>query len=103
LGPALLTAQKQRKYSSVDYEDVHITVYGSTAIATGVYRGKGTGGGKAFDEVERWTDTWVKMPTDRSRPKAVRLIAVAAPAIYVLEEPRVSGQTEGEICVVAGG
>src|SRR5579885_1762383 len=49
-----LATQKQRKYSSVDYEDVHVTVYGSTAIATGVYRGKGTGEGKAFDEVERW-------------------------------------------------
>jgi ketosteroid isomerase-like protein len=60
-----LTAQKQRKYSSVDYEDVHVTVYGSTAIATGVYRGKGTAEGKAFDEVERWTDTWVKMPNGK--------------------------------------
>ena len=60
-----LAAQKQRKYSSVDYEDVHVTVYGSTAIATGVYKGKGTEGGKAFDEVERWTDTWVKMPNGK--------------------------------------
>ena len=61
----LLTEQKRRKYSSVDYEDVHVTVYGSTAIATGVYRGKGTDDGKAFDEVERWTDTWVKMPSGK--------------------------------------
>jgi ketosteroid isomerase-like protein len=61
----MLAAQKQRKYSSVDYEDMHVTVYGSTAIATGVYKGKGTGGGKAFDEVERWTDTWVKMPNGK--------------------------------------
>ena len=60
-----LAAQKQRKYSSVDYEDVHIKVYGSTAIATGLYKGKGTDGGKAFDEVERWTDTWVKMPNGK--------------------------------------
>jgi ketosteroid isomerase-like protein len=60
-----LTAQKQRRYSSVDYENVHVTVYGSTAIATGVYKGKGTDGGKAFDEVERWTDTWVKMPNGK--------------------------------------
>ena len=60
-----LTAQKQRKYASVDYEDVHVTVYGSTAIATGVYKGKGTGEGKPFDEVERWTDTWVKMPNGK--------------------------------------
>lgn len=60
-----LTATKQRKYSSVDYEDMHVTVYGTTAIATGVYKGKGTGEGKAFDEVERWTDTWVKMPNGK--------------------------------------
>jgi len=60
-----LAAQKKRKYSSVDYEDVHVTVYGSTAIATGIYRGKGTGEGKSFDEVERWTDTWVKMPNGK--------------------------------------
>jgi ketosteroid isomerase-like protein len=60
-----LAAQKQRKYSSVDYEDVHVTIYGSTAIATGVYKGKGTEAGKAFDEVERWTDTWVKMPNGK--------------------------------------
>jgi hypothetical protein len=60
-----LAGQKQRQYSSVDYEDVHVTVYGSTAIATGVYKGKGTEGGKAFDEVERWTDTWVKMPNGK--------------------------------------
>ena len=56
-----LTGEKHRKYSSVDYEDMHFTVYGSTAIATGVWKGKGTGEGKAFDDVERFTDTWVKM------------------------------------------
>jgi ketosteroid isomerase-like protein len=60
-----LAAQKQRQYSSVDHQDVHVTVYGSTAIATGVFKGKGTEGGKAFDEVERWTDTWVKMPNGK--------------------------------------
>jgi ketosteroid isomerase-like protein len=60
-----LAAQKLRQYSSVDHQDVHVTVYGSTAIATGVFTGKGTEGGKAFDEVERWTDTWVKMPNGK--------------------------------------
>jgi ketosteroid isomerase-like protein len=60
-----LTEQKGLRYSSVDYEDVHVTVYGGTAIATGVYRGKGTREGKSFDEVERWTDTWVKMPNGK--------------------------------------
>lgn len=58
----MLAATRLRKYSSVEYTDVHVTVFGNTAIATGVYKGRGTDGGKPFDETERWTDTWVKMP-----------------------------------------
>jgi len=58
----LLAATRKRKYSSVEYTDVHVTVFGNTAIAIGVYKGKGTEAGKPFDETERWTDTWVKMP-----------------------------------------
>jgi ketosteroid isomerase-like protein len=58
----MLASEKQRKYTSAEYEDVHVTVYVDTAIATGAYRGKGTDAGKAFDEHGRWTDTWVKMP-----------------------------------------
>jgi ketosteroid isomerase-like protein len=54
--------ERQRKYSSVDYEGVHVTVFGNAAIATGGYHGKGTQAGKPFDEHEHWTDTWVKMP-----------------------------------------
>jgi uncharacterized protein (TIGR02246 family) len=58
----MLAEAKGRKYTSVDYDDVRVTVFGDTAIATGGYRGKGTdASGKAFDEHERWTDTWVKM------------------------------------------
>jgi ketosteroid isomerase-like protein len=58
-----LAEQKARKYSSAEYENVHVTVFGDTAIATGGYKGKGTdASGKPFDEHERWTDTWVKMP-----------------------------------------
>jgi uncharacterized protein (TIGR02246 family) len=58
----LLAATRKRKYTSVEYNDVHVTAFGNTAIATGVYKGKGTDTGKPFDETERWTDTWVKMP-----------------------------------------
>lgn len=58
-----LADQKARKYASAEYENVHVTVFGDTAIATGGYTGKGTdASGKPFDEHERWTDTWVKMP-----------------------------------------
>ena len=62
----LQAAEKQRKYSSVEYDDVRVTVYGNTAIATGAYKGKGTdAAGKPFDEQGRWTDTWVKMPNGK--------------------------------------
>ena len=53
---------KARKYTSADYENLQVTVFGDTAIATGGFKGTGTEAGKPFDEHERWTDTWVKMP-----------------------------------------
>ncbi|HET7756778.1 MAG TPA: nuclear transport factor 2 family protein, partial [Steroidobacteraceae bacterium] len=55
-----LANARARRYTSVEYENVQVTVSGDTAIATGVYRGRGTEGGKPFAEHERWTDTWVK-------------------------------------------
>ena len=52
----------KQKWSSAEYDNVQVTVYGDTAIATGIYKGKGTeSNGKSFDENERFTDTWVKM------------------------------------------
>jgi ketosteroid isomerase-like protein len=54
---------KARKYTSVDYVNVRVTVFGDAAIAIGGFESKGTdGSGKPFAEHERWTDTWVKMP-----------------------------------------
>ena len=59
-----LAIVKATKYDSAEYEDVKVTVFGDTAIATGRFRAKGTDeSGKPFDENERWTDTWVKMPS----------------------------------------
>jgi ketosteroid isomerase-like protein len=59
----MLASAKTRKYSSAEYEDVKVTVFGDTVIATGGFKGKGTdASGKPFDEHDRWTDTWVKMP-----------------------------------------
>lgn len=59
----LLADAKATKYSSMQYEDVKVTVFGDTAIATGGSKSKGTdASGKAMDEHVRWTDTWVKMP-----------------------------------------
>lgn len=58
-----LAESRARKYSSAEYDNVQVTVFGGTAIATGGFKAKGTeASGKPFDEHERWTDTWVKMP-----------------------------------------
>jgi ketosteroid isomerase-like protein len=58
-----LADAKASKYESMEYEDVKVTVFGATAIATGGSRAKGTdASGKPMDNHVRWTDTWVKMP-----------------------------------------
>ena len=58
-----LADAKTTKYTSIEYEDVKVAVFGSTAIATGGSRAKGTdASGKPLEEHVRWTDTWVKMP-----------------------------------------
>lgn len=61
-----LADAKATKNTSVDYENVQVTVFGDTAIVTGGYKGKGTdGSGKPFDVHLQWTDTWVKMPNGK--------------------------------------
>ena len=58
-----LKRAKATKYASADYTNLKVTVFGDTAIATGGFKGKGTDpSGKPFEDFERWTDTWVKMP-----------------------------------------
>jgi ketosteroid isomerase-like protein len=58
-----LATYKKTKWDSAEYNDVKVTVFGDTAIATGGFKGKGTdASGKPLDLHERWTDTWVKMP-----------------------------------------
>jgi ketosteroid isomerase-like protein len=60
------TTAKSTKYSTADYSDLKVTVFGGTAIATGIERLKGTdASGKPLDVNERWTDTWVKMPSGK--------------------------------------
>jgi len=62
---ALATA-KATKYAAAEYDDVKVTVFGNTVIATGAFKGKGTDElGKPLDVNERWTDTWVKMPNGK--------------------------------------
>jgi uncharacterized protein (TIGR02246 family) len=60
---AMLADAKTIKWASAAYENVQVSVFGDTAIATGGFKGKGTDpSGKPIDEQSRWTDTWVKMP-----------------------------------------
>jgi uncharacterized protein (TIGR02246 family) len=58
-----LADAKAVKWSSVEYNDLKVIVFGDTAIAIGSFKGKGTdASGKPLDESARFTDTWVKMP-----------------------------------------
>ena len=60
----LLAEAKATKYHSAEYEDMKVTVYGDTAIATGGFKANITDpSGKTMDVHDRWTDTWVKMPS----------------------------------------
>jgi ketosteroid isomerase-like protein len=62
----MLATAKATKYDGADYEDLKVTVFGNTAIATGGFKGKVTdGSGKSTDVHVRWTDTWVKMPSGK--------------------------------------
>jgi ketosteroid isomerase-like protein len=59
----LLSNLKGGQWEQNGISDVKVTVYGSTAIATGAWAGKGIDGdGTRVDRAERWTDTWEKMP-----------------------------------------
>jgi ketosteroid isomerase-like protein len=67
-----LAEYKTTKWQSAENTDVKVMMFGypsgeadlgNVAIATGIYNGKGTDAGKPFEVHERWTDTWVKMPS----------------------------------------
>jgi hypothetical protein len=49
-------------WTSAEYSDVRIMLYGHAAIASGVFKGIGTDfSGKALNVDMRWTDTWVML------------------------------------------
>jgi uncharacterized protein (TIGR02246 family) len=56
---AVVAAARSDNWSSADYTDLKVTVFGHTAIATGTFTGKGTSAGKPVDARVRFTDTWV--------------------------------------------
>ncbi len=62
----LLAEAKATKWTSVENIGEQVTVFGDTAIATGEFKGKGTGAsGKPVDDHTRYTDVWVKMPNGK--------------------------------------
>jgi ketosteroid isomerase-like protein len=59
---AVLADARSETWSSAEYTDLKVTVFGHTAIATGAFIGKGaTAAGKPLDVRVRFTDTWVRM------------------------------------------
>ncbi len=61
-----LSRMKGAKWQVNEVSDVKVTVFGTTAIATGAWQGKGTNSeGKAVDAHERWVDTWMKIPGNK--------------------------------------
>lgn len=62
---AALADAQATTWTSAEYLDEKVTVFGNTAIATGEFKGKGTDAGKPIDEHDRYTDVWVKMPNGK--------------------------------------
>lgn len=63
---AVLADAKSVTWSSAEYPDLRVTVFGHTAIATGTFTGKGTDAAhKPLDIRDRFTDTWVKMASGK--------------------------------------
>ena len=48
------------KFESGKVDDMRVVVYGNSVVVIGHWAGKVVEKGKAFDESERFTDTWVK-------------------------------------------
>jgi ketosteroid isomerase-like protein len=62
----ILANMKGGHWEQNEISDVKVMLYGNTAIATGGWIGKGTdGSGSHIDRNERWTDTWIKMPSGK--------------------------------------
>lgn len=49
----------QFNLASLTIQEPRVSMYGDSAVVTGVYRTKGTYQGKPYEHVGRFTDTWV--------------------------------------------
>jgi ketosteroid isomerase-like protein len=62
----LLAEAKSTKWTSVENENMHVTVFSDTAIVTGGFIGQGTAAsGKPINDHTRFTDVWMKMPNGK--------------------------------------
>ena len=64
----VLDDTKNSKYESVELSDLKITIFGDTAIVTGIYDARHSDkDGKPLQDHERYVDTWRKMPDGKWR------------------------------------
>jgi hypothetical protein len=49
----------QFKPASVTIQDLKVSMYGDSAVVTGIYHTKGMYQGKGYEHTSRFTDTWV--------------------------------------------
>jgi hypothetical protein len=56
-----LVKNPPEKSSEIRNESMVAHAYSSAAVMTGVYREKGTAGGKLYSRKGRFTDTWLKV------------------------------------------
>jgi ketosteroid isomerase-like protein len=67
-----LATCKNTKWDMVRLTDMKLTVFGETVVVTGNFHGEGTdASGKSFGINERWTHTWVKMPSGQWQCAAI--------------------------------
>ncbi len=68
---------KETKWMSLKNIDLKITMYGDTAIVTGIFQGMGTASWGAVDDHYRFTDTWVKTRKGYWQCVATQLTTIA--------------------------
>jgi ketosteroid isomerase-like protein len=74
-GDSIAQAQAT-KYTSVDYIDLKVVVFGNTAIAIGGFKATGTSPSGPINANERFTDTWSKMANGKWQCVASQQTAV---------------------------
>ena len=58
---AVIADAKAVKWSEAEYKNMQVAVHGDTAIATGIFNGKGVDtAGKPVSVHEQFTDVWIK-------------------------------------------